>query len=77
MAPRAAKAMPEPPNVTVYGERLQAMLRGRVMEAVRIRNAFVLRTALPPLEEASGRTMLNVPRLGKRIVFSLGELERP
>ena len=41
--------MPELPDVTVYVERMQARLCGQVLRGVRLRSAFVLRTAEPPL----------------------------
>jgi len=38
-----------------------------------VRSPFLLRTALPPLEAVTGRTLQEVSRLGKRIVFSLDD----
>jgi formamidopyrimidine-DNA glycosylase len=67
--------VPELPDVVVYVERLQALLGGQKLLAVRIRNPALLRTAQPPLSEASGRALCGVQRLGKRVVFELqGEL---
>jgi formamidopyrimidine-DNA glycosylase len=67
--------MPELPDVTVYVERLAARLRGDVLQRVRLLNPFLLRTALPPIASAEGKTVLGVERLGKRIVIALeGEL---
>ncbi len=67
--------MPELPDVTVYVERMQALLVGRVLAGVRLRSPFVLRTAEPPLADAAGRQVRGVARLGKRIVITLdGEL---
>lgn len=67
--------MPELPDVTVYVERLDAKVRGDVLQRVRLLNPFLLRTALPPIGEAEGRKVLGVERLGKRIVLALeGEL---
>ena len=42
------RAMPEYPDITVYVERLDALLTGRVLEAVRVPDPFLLRTADPP-----------------------------
>jgi len=67
--------MPELPDVTVYVERLDARLRGDVLQRVRLLNPFLLRSALPPIATAEGRAVRGVERLGKRIVLALdGEL---
>ena len=65
--------MPELPDVTVYCEALDERIRGHVLERIRIVNPFVLRTAQPPIGEAEGRMVLEVRRLGKRIVLALEE----
>ncbi len=67
--------MPELPDLTVYIERAQERLQGRVLRRVRLLNPFVLRTAVPPIASAEGRTVVGVQRLGKRVVLALeGEL---
>lgn len=63
--------MPELPDVVVYIERLKSRLAGKVLARVRLGSPFVLRTAVPPLPEAHGRRLLDVRRMGKRIVFAL------
>ena len=63
--------MPELPDVVVYCEALATRLRGQVLERVRLANPFVLRTAEPPIAEAGGKRVLDVRRLGKRIVLAL------
>jgi len=63
--------MPEQPDVVVYCEALSARVQGQVLERVELLNPFVLRTAVPPIAEASGRKVVAVQRLGKRIVLSL------
>lgn len=63
--------MPELPDVTLYVERLEAHVAGTRLEAVRLRSPFVLRTVDPPLAEVEGRRVLEVRRLGKRIVIGL------
>ncbi|HET7558592.1 MAG TPA: DNA-formamidopyrimidine glycosylase family protein [Limnochordia bacterium] len=62
--------MPEYPEVTLYVERLQALVAGQVLEGVRLINPFVLRTVAPPLTDLAGRTLERVERLGKRIVLT-------
>jgi formamidopyrimidine-DNA glycosylase len=67
--------MPELPDVTVYIESLVAKIRGSRLARVRVMNAFLLRTALPPISQAEGRRVIGVERVGKRIVLALeGEL---
>ncbi len=63
--------MPELPDVVVYLDALDRRVRGRVLEAIRLGNAFVLRSVHPPLEEARGRRVTDLRRLGKRIVLGL------
>ena len=67
--------MPELPDITVYVESLDAKLRGAMLERVRVMNPFVLRTAVPTIGSAEGRTVTGIERLGKRVVIALdGEL---
>ena len=63
--------MPELPDLTVYRDALAERIRGKTLERVRIQNPFVLRTAVPPISEAEGRRVVDVRRLGKRIVLAL------
>src|SRR5580765_5706410 len=63
--------MPELPDLTVYREALAARILGQKLLHVRVRNPFVLRTAMPPITEAEGRRVVGLRRLGKRIVLAL------
>ncbi len=63
--------LPELPDVAVYCEALAQRVTGRPLENVRTLNPFVLRTAVPPLSTTFGRRVIDVRRLGKRIVFAL------
>lgn len=63
--------MPELPDVTVYVESLAAKVKGGTLRRVRLLNPFVLRTAVPLIGAAEGRTVEGVERLGKRIVIGL------
>ena len=65
--------MPELPDIAVYIERLQAKLQGQVLRRLRVLNPFVLRTAVPPIGQAEGRSVVGVQRLGKRIVLGLDD----
>lgn len=71
--PRTRDRMPELPDVQVYLERLDALLRGRVLKRVKIVNPFVLRTVEPPIGSVDGLCVKAFRRIGKRIVM---EVER-
>jgi formamidopyrimidine-DNA glycosylase len=63
--------MPELPDITVYVESLESRIAGATLKNIRLNNAFVLRTATPPIALAAGRHVTGVRRMGKRIVISL------
>jgi formamidopyrimidine-DNA glycosylase len=65
--------MPELPDVELYREALDARIVGRTLARVELRNPFVLRTAVPPIDAAEGTRVRSVQRLGKRIVIALDE----
>jgi formamidopyrimidine-DNA glycosylase len=65
--------MPELPDVVVYVESLRRRLLGRTLLGVRLLNPFVLRTAVPPIETAVGKSVIDIRRMGKRIVLALEE----
>jgi len=62
--------MPELPDVTVYVEHLDRLVRGEILRRVRLASPFVVRSVAPPVGTVEGRRLLSVSRLGKRIVFS-------
>lgn len=63
--------MPELPDIVVYLERLQPRVLGQSLDTVEIKNPFVLRTANPPIAAVSGKRVVELRRIGKRIVFAL------
>jgi formamidopyrimidine-DNA glycosylase len=63
--------MPELPDILVYIESLTPRVQGQILERVRLGSPFVLRTVDPPLEDAAGRRVTGLRRIGKRIVFAL------
>jgi formamidopyrimidine-DNA glycosylase len=63
--------MPELPDVTVYVERLASLVGSAVLEQVRLKSPFLLRSVAPPLSAVNGKVVRGVRRLGKRIVFEL------
>ena len=67
--------MPELPDLTVYIDALEARIVGKRLVRIRLLNPFLLRTAVPPIASAEGKTVLRLQRVGKRIVLALeGEL---
>ena len=63
--------MPELPDITVYIEALTSRILRRQLIALRILNPFVLRTVDPPVGEANGREVVELRRIGKRMVIGL------
>ena len=63
--------MPELPDVAVYIEALDRRIRDHVLEGVRIRGPFLLRTFDPPVTSAHGRRVERLRRIGKRIAIGL------
>jgi formamidopyrimidine-DNA glycosylase len=64
-------ALPELPDLTVYLESLEPRIANRRLLRIVLLNPFLLRTALPPIAAAQGRTVRSLSRLGKRIVIGL------
>ncbi len=65
--------MPELPDITIYIEQLHARVAGAPLESIRIASPFLVRTYEPPIQSARGKRILDLRRMGKRIVFCLEE----
>jgi formamidopyrimidine-DNA glycosylase len=63
--------MPELPDITVYIEALESRIVGQPLEGIRIPKPFLLRSVEPPLSTATGKRVIAVRRMGKRIVLAL------
>ncbi len=63
--------MPELPDITIYVEALERRIKGQVIEEVRLASPFLLRSVEPSLDEAIGRKVESVRRLGKRVLLGL------
>src|SRR5271155_952390 len=63
--------MPELPDIAAYITALEPRIVGQPLDRVRLQSAFLLRTAQPPLEQAEGRKVRELRRLGKRICIGL------
>ena len=61
--------MPELPDITVYLEQLRPRIQGQTLQKIELASPFLLRSVDPPLAEFVGRTIRQLRRLGKRIVW--------
>jgi formamidopyrimidine-DNA glycosylase len=67
--------MPELPDITVYIERLAALVVGQPLQELDVRNVFILRSVTPTPAELTGRRVEQLRRIGKRIALGFeGEL---
>ena len=67
--------MPELPDVTVYVEALRARVVGHPLTKLELLNPFVLRTVEPKVDAFAGKAVVEIGRIGKRVVFGFeGEL---
>lgn len=75
VAPTAAvrhdAPMPELPDLEDYRAALEPRVVGATVQGVRIAGVSLLRTYDPPIESVTGRRVLAVRRLGKRLVFAV------
>lgn len=65
--------MPELPDIEAYLAAMRPKIVGNELSGVRVSSISLLKTFDPPLEAASGRKVEGLHRLGKRIVFGLGD----
>lgn len=63
--------MPELPDIKAYIQALEPRIVAQPLEKIRIASVFLLRTAEPPVEDAQGRTVRELRRIGKRIAIGL------
>lgn len=63
--------MPELPDIALYLEALEQRVVGSRLERIRLASPFLLRSVEPPLEEAHGRLVASLRRVGKRIAIGL------
>jgi formamidopyrimidine-DNA glycosylase len=63
--------MPEYPDLTAYLRALAPRVLEQPLELIRVRGPALVRTAEPPLSEAAGKRILELRRLGKRLILVL------
>ncbi len=62
--------LPELPDLTLYLEALEPRVLGQPLERVHLASISLLRSVDPPLSAFSGRRIVGLRRLGKRLVFA-------
>lgn len=63
--------MPELPDLVAYIEALEPRILEQPIQDIHLTSPFLLRSVEPPLREAVGKRVINIRRLGKRIVLGL------
>jgi len=63
--------VPELPDVTVYLEALERRILGATLQRVRLLTPFLLRSVDPPLSAVTGKRVIGLRRVGKRLVVAL------
>src|SRR6476469_4466074 len=61
--------MPELPDILLYLHALRPRVVGQKVLRIRLASPFLLRSIDPPLASVDGRVIVDLHRLGKRIVF--------
>lgn len=61
--------MPELPDILVYTESLDRLLKGQTLQKVIIKSPFVVRTFEPDISEVQQKSVTQFSRLGKRILW--------
>ena len=61
--------MPELPDITSYLVALRPRIVGQRLERIQVRSPFLVRTVEPDLFSLEGETVLDLSRIGKRIVW--------
>ena len=57
--------MPELPDIIAYVEALERRVTAQVVDAVRLRGPFVVRSVDPPISATAGQTVVGVRRMGR------------
>lgn len=63
--------MPELPDIELYLHALRTRIEGKRLQRIRLASPFLVRSFNPPIDHAHGKTVVNLQRLGKRLVWKL------
>ena len=65
--------MPELPDIELYLHALQSRIVGQRLDRIRLASPFLVRSFDPPIDQANGKTVRALRRLGKRLVWELDD----
>lgn len=65
--------MPELPDIELYLHALRPRIVGHTLERIRIASPFLVRSFEPRIDDAFGRKVVALRRLGKRVVWQLDD----
>ena len=63
--------MPELPDIELYLQALRSRNAGQRLDRIRIASPFLVRSFDPPVDQASGKNVVGLRRVGKRVVWAL------
>lgn len=63
--------MPELPDIELYLHALRPRIVGRRLEKIRLASPFLVRSFDPPIDQAHGKAVVGLSRIGKRLVWGL------
>jgi formamidopyrimidine-DNA glycosylase len=63
--------LPELPDIELYLHALRARIAGKTLERIRLASPFLVRSFDPAIDQAYGRKVVSLRRLGKRLVWEL------
>ncbi len=63
--------MPELPDIELYLHALRSRILHQRLDRIRLASPFLVRSFDPPIDQAHGRQVIGLRRLGKRLVWAL------
>ena len=63
--------MPELPDIELYLHALRPRILNHRLERIRLASPFLVRSVAPPIDQAHGKVVTGLRRLGKRLVWAL------
>jgi formamidopyrimidine-DNA glycosylase len=63
--------LPELPDIELYLHALRLRIAGRRLDRIRLASPFLVRSFDPPIDQVNGKTVIELRRLGKRLVWVL------
>ena len=63
--------MPELPDIELYLHALKPRILHQRLERIRVASPFLVRSVEPPIDQAHGKLVIGLRRLGKRLVWQL------